>query len=298
MEDLLQGVEVDGEAPRLEGERLVTRRGPVGTRSARRLVYERPADPELAARVEVERRLFDLRSAVLEARVVQRPAASSPMAWLDLRLRDNPRLAHVAGRLPDLAGARVLELGGSGEVTRALLLAGASRVDQLDVSPGMLRLARARLTPEERERVVQHVTFAERLPFAARTFDLVYTRHCLHHMDRARVIPEAARVLRPGGAMVVIEPYLPPAIKLAARVRRRLVRAERGTDDPLGPDDLALLRARFADVAEGGEPSVATLLRALPRRLRAGAQRADRHLPGAAARWVGGRVFVIARRPR
>lgn len=300
MDELIEGVTVDGEVPVLDGARLITSRGMVGEiePEERRIAYVRPLPPELARRVEVERRLFDVRALLLETRLRRSAPVASAAAWLDSRRVDNHRLTEVAGRLPSLEGARVLELGGSGEATRGFLQAGVRRVDQLDVSAGMLRVARARLDAEEQTRVVQHLTFAERLPFADRTFDLVFTRHCLHHMDRAAVLPEVSRVIQKNGAFLVIEPYLPSLIKVATRARRRLVRAERGTDDPLEPRDLAAIEARFEHVVVGGEPALATLLRAGGPRLRRRAHQLDQRLPGSATRWIGGRLFLLAQRPR
>jgi SAM-dependent methyltransferase len=45
------------------------------------------------------------------------------------------------------------------------------------------------------------------LPFRSATFDAVLVRDLLHHVsDRRAVVSEAMRVLRPGGAITIIEP--------------------------------------------------------------------------------------------
>ena len=50
---------------------------------------------------------------------------------------------------------------------------------------------------------------AERLPFKDETFDLVYFKHSLHHVEiKELAIREALRITRPGGRLMVCEPNL------------------------------------------------------------------------------------------
>lgn len=52
---------------------------------------------------------------------------------------------------------------------------------------------------------------AHRLPFAPASFDSVVMFDVLHHLDRPRrFLEEAARVLRPGGRLVMAEPAITP----------------------------------------------------------------------------------------
>lgn len=61
------------------------------------------------------------------------------------------------------------------------------------------------------------VAVATRLPFPDESFDLVFFKHSLHHVeDKEKGIAEAARVLRKGGKLVIIEPN-------AAHPQRRLI---------------------------------------------------------------------------
>src|SRR6266536_1693705 len=76
----------------------------------------------------------------------------------------------------------------------------------IDLSPDMLRLARARL-----ERAgLKHCSVRQGdiydLRLARDSFDVVLVHQVLHYLDDgARAIREAARVLRPGGALLVVD---------------------------------------------------------------------------------------------
>jgi SAM-dependent methyltransferase len=100
-------------------------------------------------------------------------------------------------RLGDLRGARVLELGcGTGRLSAALAERDHARVLAVDISPAMVERARA-------INVDARVARAEALPFKAAWFDAVVARMVVHLVDRPRVFAQAARVLAPGGRIVV-----------------------------------------------------------------------------------------------
>ena len=98
------------------------------------------------------------------------------------------------------AGGDVLEVGcGTGHWLE-LLRQWRCEVIGLDPSAEMLRGAQGRddRAPLARGR-------AERLPFRARSFDLVVVINALHHFeDKPRFVAEAMRVLRPGGRIVTM----------------------------------------------------------------------------------------------
>lgn len=80
----------------------------------------------------------------------------------------------------------------------------------VDVSAGMLEQARKRA--EERD--IANATFqeapAEELPFADSTFDLVTCRVAAHHfLDVKKFAREAARVLKPGGRLLIADTTSP-----------------------------------------------------------------------------------------
>lgn len=104
-----------------------------------------------------------------------------------------------------IAGARVLDLGaGRGAITRALLDTGAAaEIVAGDVSPGMVRRLAALRLPGVRTRVLD----AQALDLPDASFDVVFAGFVLSILpDPEAAIAEVARVLRPGGELVVSRP--------------------------------------------------------------------------------------------
>jgi SAM-dependent methyltransferase len=101
-------------------------------------------------------------------------------------------------------GARVLDLGcGDGLLTRTLAARGARTVG-LDIDRAMLRaaIARAEAPPAQRAQFVQGRI--EQLPFPDAVFDTVAAVTVLCFVpDPTTALREIARVLRPGGHMVI-----------------------------------------------------------------------------------------------
>lgn len=75
----------------------------------------------------------------------------------------------------------------------------AARVWAVDREPAMLEIARARLPRSARARLAE----AERLPFRDGWFERAVLRLVVHLVDRARALPELARVLAPGGRATI-----------------------------------------------------------------------------------------------
>ncbi len=103
--------------------------------------------------------------------------------------------------LGDVRGRQVLEVGcGAGPLTELLIDAGAN-VTAVDVSSGMIELARARLNGRASLLVAD---ISEPLAFADdASFDIVVGSLVLHYIERWEpVLEEFRRVLRPGGAVV------------------------------------------------------------------------------------------------
>ena len=113
------------------------------------------------------------------------------------------KLRKALGRAPQRF-EHTLEIGaGTGYFTLNLVRAGViEHATCSDISPGMLQTL-----SENAERlgldVRTQVANAERLPFDAERFDLVFGHAVLHHIpDLARAFAEFRRVLRPGGTVL------------------------------------------------------------------------------------------------
>ena len=144
---------------------------------------------------------------------------------------------------------------------------------------------------------------AGELPFADESFDVVLYRLVLHHVAYVQplgpVFAEARRLLRPGGALVAVEPgaWHPVGAALTLANRLRLGILFHGTPDdvPLSPR-----RLRRDARAAGLEPELHAVTyswRRLPPALQRVLQHLDRHGSRPASARFGHTLMLIARRP-
>jgi SAM-dependent methyltransferase len=125
------------------------------------------------------------------------PISAAPDAWGSWRIPESELQL-----LPPVRSLDVLELGcGGGQWTGWLAEQGA-RVTGIDISEKQLEHARSLIDRKGlRARLVPGS--AESLPFEAGSFDLIISDHgAMSWADPARTVPEAARVLRPGGQLI------------------------------------------------------------------------------------------------
>jgi SAM-dependent methyltransferase len=205
--------------------------------------------------------------------------------------------AILDSRLP-LLGGEVLSVGCGWHPGRHLFPKPAFRMTGVDLDPAMIASLR-----ESGELDDGMVARAGELPYEQGSFDVILYRLVLHHVVFQRplgpVFDEAARLLRPGGALVAVEPGLwhPVGAGLALANRTRLGPALHGTPDdiPLSPR-LLMREARAA----GLEPELHSVTYGW-RRLPTGAQRALHALDGAGSRPrlapFGHTLMLIARKP-
>jgi len=105
----------------------------------------------------------------------------------------------IRAELLDLNGLEVISIGcGSGVDTRWLADNGAKRVVGIDISKGLLDIAKANNPDLE-----FHEMDMERLEFPDASFDLAYSSLAIHYVDDWTVpLKEAYRILRPNGKYI------------------------------------------------------------------------------------------------
>ncbi len=136
-----------------------------------------------------------------------------------------PAAETAVAQVPALTGTTVLDAGcGTGAAARAALVRGAARVVGADVNRFMLAVGRESLTAAE-----FWDADVRALPFPDGSFDVVACTHTLQFVpEPERAVREFARVLRPGGRLVlttwVALPRLPYFAALADAVSRVLGR--------------------------------------------------------------------------
>ena len=153
-----------------------------------------------------------------------------------------------------IPGGKVLSVGAGWHPGRHLFPPPAFKLVAVDSDPervaGVRRLGRA-------DEV--HLGYAGKLEFPTGSFDVVLYRLVLHHIayqgPLGPCFAEAARLLRPGGAMVAVEPGLwhPIGLGLALANRVGAANAIHGT-----PDDIPLSPRRLESEARaaGLEPEL------------------------------------------
>jgi len=156
------------------------------------------ADRRQAARVMAER-----------ARAASESFQRTGADWDEMRALNLPAPAverALLDLLPPAAIGRMLDIGtGTGGLLEVL----APRVSSalgVDASRQMLALARARLARPGLEHCAVRQADMYRLPLADDAFDLVVMQMVLHYAeDPAGALAEAARVLRPGGRLLIVD---------------------------------------------------------------------------------------------
>ena len=159
-----------------------------------------------------------------------------------------------------MAGCSVLEIGvGYGTVAARVAAAGAAYC-AIDLSDRPLGLVRARL-PRVASGLGALRGTAAALPFANESFDYVVSIGCLHHTgDLAQAIREVHRVLKPGGATIVMlynrfwyRNWLRSPLRTAGALWRQL-------NGAILPEPATAAERRMYDVNSKGEAAPETVL--------------------------------------
>ena len=146
------------------------------------------------------------------AQVLEKRARSAAAAWEDVRrsaestYKDERLVKAVLREIGEDSLGELLDVGtGSGSMLR--VLGGRARhAVGLDASAQALRVARAKVHGAGLNHCVFRRGDMYALPFEAASFDAVAFDHVLSVAERPGVaLREAARVLRPGGRIIVVE---------------------------------------------------------------------------------------------
>jgi SAM-dependent methyltransferase len=149
-----------------------------------------------------------------------------------------PQVVDVPGLEPASA---VLELGaGTGKLTR-LLAATFASVVAVEPDPGMRRVL-ATTCPEVEVRAGS----AESIPAPDASVDAVFAAESFHWFDGAVALPEIARVLRPGGALVLLWNVLAGRTEPSLATVEAVLEEVAPTHEELGVEPLDLNTDRYA----------------------------------------------------
>jgi SAM-dependent methyltransferase len=204
----------------------------------------------------------------------------------------------LARRLP-IGGGDVVSIGCGWHPGRHLFEPPQFHLLAVDADPGKIAGVMATGRADE-----GHIGYAGKLDdMADASFDVVLYRLVLHHLvfqgPLAPIFEEAARLLRPGGALVAIEPGLwhPVGLGLALANQTGVARAVHGT-----PDDVPLSPRRL--IAESRGAGLVPEIHAVTytwRRLPPGVQLSLQPLDALGSRpraaVFGHTLMLIARRP-
>jgi ubiquinone/menaquinone biosynthesis C-methylase UbiE len=164
-----------------------------------------------------------------------------------LRFNDADYLDHVPWvryafqRLGDVSAQRILDLGCGHGMAAVVMARRGAVVTACDLSPGYCAETMQRSRANEAPIAVVACN-GEQLPFANQSFDAIWGHAILHHLDVPTAALEIKRVLRPGGRVVLCEPWNGSPFWRMVRRWRHHTQHEKALDHA----DLQVLRRLFS----------------------------------------------------
>jgi SAM-dependent methyltransferase len=142
---------------------------------------------------------------------IQRQFAAAADAYVVSPVhRGGPDLDAMIALAGDVSGHPVLDVGTGAGATGLAFAARGGRVVALDLTPAMLDTARRQAAERGLRTFETRLGDAAELPFGDASFDLVTCRVCAHHFGRPRrAVAEMARVLAPGGQVLLVDSISP-----------------------------------------------------------------------------------------
>lgn len=138
---------------------------------------------------------------------VEKQFGSQANAYLNSAVHASGRdLVNLRARLNGFEHAHVLDMGcGAGHASFAVA-AEVARVTAYDLSSQMLEVVAGAAQEKGFSNIDTQQGYAEVLPFADETFDVVISRYSAHHWhDVGRALREVQRVLKPGGVLIMMD---------------------------------------------------------------------------------------------
>jgi 2-polyprenyl-3-methyl-5-hydroxy-6-metoxy-1,4-benzoquinol methylase len=170
-------------------------------------------------------------------------------------------LTDAVEQIRPLAGKRILEVGANSGSLAIWLAQQGAEVVGIDVSGGILEVARerARINGVEDRTTFVHApveTFDPRAEgLGHQTYDAIIGNNVVHHFERDAAMINLGRLLAPGAVAVFCEPvlFLPDWVRTVRNSRLVTRRFPMHTHSPdersLGEDDFVIMRRWFRHVA-------------------------------------------------
>lgn len=110
----------------------------------------------------------------------------------------------------NVTNKRILDYGcGSGQDSKKIAKFGALEVVGIDISEVSITIARKEAKAAGLQGRCKFLAMdAENMTFEDNSFDIVYCSGVLHHIDLDKAYPEIARVLKPSGQVICLEPLV------------------------------------------------------------------------------------------